>query len=76
MSEVEVIGSFKAQPGKEVEALEAFKALVEPSHTIPALGSRLRSPRRRTRSHLPLRSSAASGNGTIGALRRVVLSVS
>src|SRR4051794_5137537 len=32
MSEVIVIGSFTAEPGKEVEALEAFKALVEPSH--------------------------------------------
>ena len=32
MSEVVVVGSFKAQPGKEAEALEAFKALVEPTH--------------------------------------------
>ena len=32
MSEVVVVGSFKAEPGKEVEALEAFKALVEPTH--------------------------------------------
>jgi quinol monooxygenase YgiN len=32
MSEVVVVGSFKAEPGKETEALEAFKALVEPTH--------------------------------------------
>ena len=32
MSEVVVVGSFKANPGKEEEALEAFKALVEPTH--------------------------------------------
>ena len=32
MSEVVVIGSFKAEPGKEAEALEAFKALIEPTH--------------------------------------------
>ena len=32
MSEVVVVGSFKAEPGKEVEALEAFQALVEPTH--------------------------------------------
>ena len=32
MSEVVVVGSFKAEPGKEAEALEAFKALVEPTH--------------------------------------------
>ena len=32
MSEVVVVGSFKAKPGKEAEALEAFKALVEPTH--------------------------------------------
>jgi quinol monooxygenase YgiN len=32
MSEVVVVGSFKAKPGKEVEALEAFKAVVEPTH--------------------------------------------
>jgi quinol monooxygenase YgiN len=29
MSEVVVVGSFKAEPGKEVEA---FKAFVEPTH--------------------------------------------
>ena len=29
MSEVVVVGSFKAQPGKEAEALAAFKDLVE-----------------------------------------------
>ena len=27
-----VVGSFKAVPGKEAEAVEAFKALVEPTH--------------------------------------------
>ena len=32
MSEVVVVGSFTAQPGKEAEAIEAFKALVEPTH--------------------------------------------
>ena len=32
MSEVVVVGSFRAQPGKEAEAVEAFKALVEPTH--------------------------------------------
>ena len=32
MSEVIVVGSFRAQPGKEAEAVEAFKALVEPTH--------------------------------------------
>jgi quinol monooxygenase YgiN len=32
MSEVVVVGSFHAQPGKEAEAVEAFKALVEPTH--------------------------------------------
>ena len=32
MSEVVVVGSFKAQPGKEAEALAAFKDLVEPTH--------------------------------------------
>lgn len=32
MSEVVVVGSFKINPGKEEEALEAFKALVEPTH--------------------------------------------
>jgi quinol monooxygenase YgiN len=32
MSEVIVVGSFCAQPGKEAEAVEAFKALVEPTH--------------------------------------------
>ena len=32
MSEVVVVGSFKAEPGKEAEAFEAFKALVEPTH--------------------------------------------
>jgi len=32
MSEVVVVGSFTAEPGKEAEALEAFKALVEPTH--------------------------------------------
>ena len=32
MSEVVVVGTFKAEPGKEAEALEAFKELVEPTH--------------------------------------------
>jgi quinol monooxygenase YgiN len=32
MSEIIVVGSFKALPGKEEEALEAFNALVEPTH--------------------------------------------
>ena len=30
MSEVVVVGSFKARPGKEQEGLAAFQALVEP----------------------------------------------
>ena len=32
MSEVVVVGSFKARPGKEEEALEAFRTLVAPTH--------------------------------------------
>jgi quinol monooxygenase YgiN len=32
MSEVVVVGSFKSQPGKEGEAVEAVRALVEPTH--------------------------------------------
>jgi quinol monooxygenase YgiN len=32
MRDVVVVGSFRARPGKEVEAAEAFKALVEPTH--------------------------------------------
>jgi quinol monooxygenase YgiN len=32
MAEVVVVGAFTANPGKEAEALEAFKALVEPTH--------------------------------------------
>ena len=32
MSEVVVVGSFKAQPGKEAEAAEAFRGLVDPTH--------------------------------------------
>jgi quinol monooxygenase YgiN len=32
MSEVVVVGAFTAREGKEAEALEAFKALVEPTH--------------------------------------------
>jgi quinol monooxygenase YgiN len=32
LSEVVVVGSFKTQPGKEDEGLEAFKALVGPTH--------------------------------------------
>jgi quinol monooxygenase YgiN len=32
MSEIVVVGSFTAKPGKEREAEEAFLALVEPTH--------------------------------------------
>ena len=32
MSEIVVVGSFTAQPGKEQEALEAFRALLDPTH--------------------------------------------
>ena len=32
MPEVIVVGAFKANSGKEEEALEAFRALVEPTH--------------------------------------------
>ena len=32
MPEVIVVGAFKANPGKEEDALEAFRALVEPTH--------------------------------------------
>ncbi len=32
MPEIVVVGSFTAQPGKEGEAVEAFNALVEPTH--------------------------------------------
>lgn len=32
MSEIVVVGSFTAQPGKEAEAVEAFQALVDPTH--------------------------------------------
>jgi quinol monooxygenase YgiN len=32
MSEVVVVGSFKSQPGKEGEAVEAVRALVERTH--------------------------------------------
>jgi len=32
MPEVVVVGSFKINPGKEEEALDAFRALVEPTH--------------------------------------------
>jgi quinol monooxygenase YgiN len=32
MSEVVVVGSFTARPGKEDEALEAFEGLVQPTH--------------------------------------------
>jgi quinol monooxygenase YgiN len=32
MAEVVVVGSFTARPGKELEAEEAFKALVAPTH--------------------------------------------
>ena len=61
MSEVVVVGSFKAQPGKEAEALEAFKALVEPTHgeegcilyalhRAATIRARARSPRTRAAS--------------------------
>jgi quinol monooxygenase YgiN len=32
MSEIVVVGSFTAQPGKEDEAVQAFEALVDPTH--------------------------------------------
>jgi quinol monooxygenase YgiN len=32
MPEIVVVGSFTAQEGKETEAIEAFKALMEPTH--------------------------------------------
>src|SRR3954449_5933136 len=32
MSEIVVVGSFKTHPGKEAEGLQAFEALVEPTH--------------------------------------------
>ena len=32
MSEIVVVGSFTARPGKEQEALEAFEGLVAPTH--------------------------------------------
>ena len=32
MSEIVVVGSFKAKPGKEEEAVEAMLALVQPTH--------------------------------------------
>jgi quinol monooxygenase YgiN len=32
MSEIVVVGSFTAQEGKETEAVEAFTALMEPTH--------------------------------------------
>jgi quinol monooxygenase YgiN len=32
MSEIVVVGSFTARPGKEAEGLEALRALVEPTH--------------------------------------------
>jgi quinol monooxygenase YgiN len=32
MSEIVVVGSFTAQPGKEAEAAEAFTTLMEPTH--------------------------------------------
>lgn len=32
MSEIVVVGSFAAKPGKEAEAADAFVALVEPTH--------------------------------------------
>jgi quinol monooxygenase YgiN len=35
VSEIVVVGSFTAEPGKEDEALAAFEALVEPTHAEP-----------------------------------------
>src|SRR5215213_6715483 len=35
MSEVVVVGSFTAKPGKEEEGLQAFKDLVQPTHDEP-----------------------------------------
>jgi quinol monooxygenase YgiN len=32
MPEIVVVGSFTAQEGKETEAIEAFRALMEPTH--------------------------------------------
>ena len=32
MSEIVVVGSFTARPGKEAEGLQAFEELVEPTH--------------------------------------------
>jgi quinol monooxygenase YgiN len=32
MSEIVVVGSFTAQPGKETEAAEAFRGLMDPTH--------------------------------------------
>ena len=32
MSEVVVVGSFKAQPGRESEGLDVLRALIEPTH--------------------------------------------
>jgi quinol monooxygenase YgiN len=51
MSEVVVVGSFEAREGKEQEALEAFQALVEPTHaedgcTLYALNRGTDNPRR------------------------------
>ncbi len=53
MSEVVVVGSFRAQPGKEAEAVEAFKALIEPTHgeegcILYALHQGIDDPRRLT----------------------------
>jgi quinol monooxygenase YgiN len=51
MSEVVVVCSFTAKPGKEREALEAFRALVAPSYSesgciLYALHQRADDPRR------------------------------
>jgi quinol monooxygenase YgiN len=35
MSEVVVVGAFTAQPGREEEALQAFKDIVQPTHDEP-----------------------------------------
>ena len=35
MAEIVVVGSFRAEPGKEEEALKAFEGLVAPTHAEP-----------------------------------------
>jgi len=53
MSEVVVVGSFTAEPGKEAEAEQAFRALLEPTHAedgciLYALHRGIDDPRRLT----------------------------